>query len=334
MSEFRQDPVSGDWVIMAPERAKRPQEFLPPKRTRKPTPKQACPFENLEKTDNWPPIFMDPKDLKKWQVAVISNKYPALHHAHECGDLLASGPYHFREGIGYHDLVITRDHRKNIADLSRTEAVRTFTALQNRFHTIAKDPCMVYTSAFFNWGPTAGASLYHPHYQVLSLPIIPPAVEQSLKFSRVYFEKHRRCVHCEVLRFERRHKNRIIEENGTAIAVTPYAPRGRFEVSVYPKRHVSSFEKTSVRDLTGVASALQSVMKRIRKHLHDPDLNFFIHTSPLRDGKKYAHYHWHIDVIPKISIPAGFELSTGMDINMIDPDWLAALLKGKALKRT
>ena len=329
MSELRRDIVSGDWVIMAPERAKRPHDFLPEKKRRIPSPKSKCPFEKLEETGNWPPILLIPNNPRNWKVAVIPNKYPALTHTNVCGVVMKSGLYDYRAGTGYHDLVVSRDHRRNIADLPFKEAMFTFDAIRERFRMVKQDPCMMYVAAFFNWGPTAGASLFHPHYQMLSLPIIPPAVEQSLKGSATYFRKNHRCVHCDILKEERKVKKRIIAENAQAIAISPYVPKSRFEISIYPARHHASFEETPRKDMQGVVKILRFVLQAMKKRLHDPDLNFFIHSAPLRDGSSYRHYHWHIDVIPKILIPAGFELSTGVDINVIDPDWFAALLRGK-----
>lgn len=330
MSEFRQDPVSEDWIIVAPERAKRPDDFLPPRKKRPSTPKSACPFEDLKKSGNWPPLFLVPNDPRRWRVAAIPNKYPALVHGKSCFVPVADGPYVRASGIGYHDLIVTRDHRRNLADMSRKEAGELFAALVRRFHMADKDNCMAYVSVFYNWGSAAGASLYHPHYQVLTLPVIPADVEASLSGSAAYFKKHRRCVHCDILAYERKGKKRVIEENAGAIAFTPFVPKSRMEVSVYPKRHFPFFERTPESVLADAAALVGSMLRRVRKYLRDPDLNFFIHTGPIRDQRKYGHYHWHIDVIPKIyPPPGGFELSTGVDINAYDPDWLAAYLRGK-----
>lgn len=327
MSELRQDLVSGDWIIVAPERAKRPHDFLPKKLSRKPSPKSTCPLEDLEAAGNWPPILVSP-NRKNWEVAVVPNKYPALVHKEKCAKPLQGGPYRFYQGIGHHDLVITRGHRKNVAWLSLRKAVDLFRMFQRRYLMLAGDPCLDYVATWFNWGPTAGASVYHPHYQMLSLPIIPPDIAHSLRGSHAYFRTHHRCVHCEMLKFEARHKKRIVEENRGAVAVAPYVSRQPFELRVYPKRHLSVFERTRPADLTPFVAVLQSALRRIKRYLNDPDLNLFIHTAPLRDQRQYRHYHWHVEILPKISIPAGFELGTGVDIDVIDPDRAAAILRG------
>jgi len=132
-----------------------------------------------------------------------------------------------------------------------------------------------------------------------------------------------------MLRWERKEKKRVVEENGLAISISPFVPMEPFELKVFPKRHLPYFEHTPREDLRSVAHVLQSTLRKVTKKLNDPDYNFFIHTAPLKNQKRYRYYHWHIEIVPKIQIPGGFELSTGMDINVVDPDRVAAILKGK-----
>lgn len=338
MSELRQDLVSGDWIIMASERFHRPYNLLAQKKLRLESPKSTCPFEKLDESGNWPPISVFPplqgrsaKDLagalKNWKIVLIPNKYPALAHIAGCAATFSHGPNSFKNGSGEHDLLITRDHYKNFAWLDLDQATRVFQVLQDRYRALSKDRCNVYTSAFANWGPSAGASIFHPHYQVITLPIIPPDIEHSIQGSRKYFEKHGRCPHCVMLKFDVAEKKRVIAENGGAIAIVPYASREPFEVMVFPKKHLSYFEQSSPSATKSVAAVLQAALKKIHKQLNDPDYNFFIHTAPLK-GKGYGHYHWHIEILPKITELGGFELSTGVDINVVDPSEAASMLRG------
>ncbi|HUX35736.1 MAG TPA: DUF4921 family protein [Candidatus Paceibacterota bacterium] len=326
MSELRQDLVSGDWIILSTERAKRPHDLLEKKKKRRPTPISKCPFEDLQKSGNWPPIELQPGG-KDWRIAIIQNKYPALKHANICATHFKTGPYEQLDGIGRHELAITRSHDKNLAHLSEGEGLELFELLQRRYMKLKKDDCLRYTSTFFNWGENAGASLYHPHMQMITLPIIPPDISHSLNGSKNYFKKHRRCVHCDIIKFEEKNKKRIILKNDFAIAVAPFVSRQPFEIKVFPRNHQPHFEKTPLADLKGIVSALQEVLRKVEKNLNDPDLNFFIHTAPYKDPAHYKHYHWHIEVLPKISTMAGFELGTGVDINVVDPDAAAAMLK-------
>jgi UDPglucose--hexose-1-phosphate uridylyltransferase len=328
MSDLRQDLVSGDWIIVAPIRARRPYDFLLKKKARIPSPKSSCPFENLRKSGNWPPITAYPGE-KNWQIIVIPNKYPAVKQDEGSVKLFNRGPYRLVNGIGHHELVITRDHKKNLAHMGLNEGIRLFQAIQERYRALDKDPSVFCISTFFNWGGSAGASLYHPHYQLLTLPIIPSDIAHSLNGSHRYFKKYRRCVHCDMLRYEEKEKIRVIDKNGSAIAITPFVSREPFEVRIFPRRHQPCFEKMPARELKGVVAALQSSLRRIEKYLRDPDFNFFIHTAPLKNQQRYKHYHWHIEILPKISISAGFELSTGVEIDVVDPDQAAAILKGR-----
>jgi UDPglucose--hexose-1-phosphate uridylyltransferase len=328
MSDFRQDPVSGDWIIVAPERAKRPYDLLPRRKRRVPTPVSKCPFEDLRKSGNWPPIVVQlHKDKRDWQAVIIPNKYPALTHKSLCATTVPRGPYEFLEGIGHHDVLITRPHDKNIAHLTLEEGVCAFSLLQKRYRMLALDKCLVYALTFMNWGESAGASLYHPHFQVLSLPIIPPDVGHSLRGSRDYFRKNRRCVHCEMIKYELQAGSRIIFQNKNALAVAPFVSREPFEVRIYPRRHRPYFEKTPKIELEAIVAILQKTLLKIEKSLKDPDFNFFIHTAPLKRQSNYRHYHWHIEVLPKITVNAGFELGTGVEINVVDPDKAAAILR-------
>ncbi len=313
---------------MAPERAKRPHDFLPKKAKRRPSPKNKCPFEDLKKSGNWPPVLLVPND-KDWKIALIPNKYPALTHEQLCAVMVRRGPYELAQGVGHHEVLVTRAHDKNPAHVGPEDALLALEVLQRRYREFAKDKCLRYALSFFNWGASAGASLYHPHYQLLALPIMPPDVKHSLDGSHIYFKKHRRCVHCEMLKQELKEKSRVICENKYAAAVAPFVSRQELEVRIYPKRHRPCFEKTPRAELRGVVAVLREALLRIERKLNDPDLNFFIHTSPLKNQTTYAHYHWHIEILPKIFIPAGFELGTGVEINVIEPEKTAALLNGK-----
>ncbi|MBI4094927.1 MAG: HIT domain-containing protein [Candidatus Liptonbacteria bacterium] len=326
MSELRRDSVSRDWIIMAPDRAGRPHAAHAKKHVRRASPKRTCPFENLKASGNSAPIVSYPNDAR-WEVAVIPNKYPALVHHQACLTLRREGPYERAPGIGHHDLVVTRDHDKNFGALSRARALRVLLVLQERYRTLAKDRCLVYTSTFFNWGASAGASIYHPHYQVLTLPIIPPHIQHSLIGSKDYKRRYGRCVHCDMVKFEAKREKRIIYKDARAVAFAPFVSQQEFEFRIFPRRHLPFFEYTPVADLLAAARALQHTIRRMKTRLNDPDFNFFIHTAPLKEQRKHDHYHWHIEVLPKTSIAAGFELSTGVEINVVDPDTAAALLR-------
>lgn len=325
MSQFRKDPISGEWVIIAPERAKRLLRSVKIKMDAS-RDSGKCPFCDLEGTGNWPPV-VEYAEKGKWQAVVIPNKFPALHHGDRCPSATGSGPYALVEGLGHHELVVTRNHRKNFPALSGEHALQVFRLFADRYRSIDRDRCMAYLSIFGNWGASAGASQAHPHFQLIALPVIPPDVERSFRGAAEYFRKEKRCGHCDMLAYEQREKRRIIAENEYAVALAPFASKAPYTAIVFPKAHEAFFENASSAIHRGAAELLQYVLRRIKVKLGDPDNNFFIHTGPLADRRKHAHYHWHIEVVPKIGTPAGFELATGMYVNVVDPDMAAKTLR-------
>ncbi len=332
-SELRQDLVSGDWIVISPGRAKKHLQLLKKTGKRKKAPISGCPFENPVKNGNKPILLYGrkkeggKKEERDWQAMLIENKYPVFAHKNVCGRNFKYGPYSVVEGIGHHDIFITRDHNDNFSRLSKDSANLVFRAFRDRYLMLYNDPCLNYISIFQNWGPKAGATIYHPHYQIIALPIIPPDVGHSLSGSSHYFKKFKKCVHCVMIEWEKKFRRRIIYENKGAIVFTPFISREPFELRIFPKKHLPYFEDTPPKDLEWVVEALQKALMKIEKRLKDPDYNFFIHTAPILDKKKYKHYHWHIEIQPKISISAGFELGTGIEITVVDPDEAAKILR-------
>lgn len=340
-SSLRQDLVSGDWVVVAPGRTRRPHDLARRTARRVRASKRGCPFEDLKKSGHRP-IFTAPRG-EKWQVAFVPNKFPAFRHRNVCSVIGNHGPYAVTSGVGHHEVLVTRDHNKNFTHLSDRGRRQVFEALRDRYLMLTVDPCLAYISLFHNWGPAAGASLYHPHYQLAAIPVIPPDVAHSLRGSERYFKKTGKCVHCVMLAFERKERKRVIFENNEAIAFAPYVSRSAFEVRVFPKRHVPHFETTPDTQMDAVVEALHATLSSFERRLKNPDYNFFIHTAPLLRGVKprgghaalrgkkrdHRYYHWHIEAIPKLSIRAGFELGTGIEINAVDPDAAARILRGR-----
>jgi len=337
-SELRQDLVSGDWILIAPGRL-RYQDLgtrLKATKKRKIAPIKNCVFENpfLHVSNKVILKYAKPERVKfknhknnNWEILVLENKYPAVKHCDSSVKIQKKGLYATIAGIGHHDLVITRDHNANFPKLSFQEAFHVFEAFRDRYLMLLADSNIAYISIFHNWGPWAGASVYHPHYQILGIPVVPPDIGHSLRGSSVYFRRYKKCVHCFMIQEERREKKRIIAENKEAVAFAPYVSRAPFEIRIFPKRHEPYFENTFDEVLMGVTEILQKTLSLVQKNLHDPDYNFFIHTAPVKNKNYYRHYHWHIEVLPKFNIRAGFELGTGIEINIIDPDLAARILR-------
>ncbi len=344
LSELRQDLVTGEWVVVATARARRPNDFAKRIHSIRRQPKTDCPFEKFSshallaydaKGERFPThssgVRLDRKDRtylnRAWQVQVIPNKYPAFAQHGVCAVERTIGPHHWQDGVGFHEIVITRDHTKSIAEMSEKEVAVILHAYRERYLALKDDSCVEYISIFHNHGPSAGASISHPHSQIIAIPVIPPDVGRSLRGSAEYFKKNRTCVHCTMLAFERKEKTRILYENDRFTVLCPYVSRSAFEIHLFPRDHASEFEETSDRDLNAAADVIRRAIRAIGRSLNNPDYNFFIHTAPTAGGGAAHSYHWHIEIIPKTAIWAGFEIGTGIEISTISPESAAKYLR-------
>ncbi len=327
ISELRKDLVSGSWVIIAPKRIQRPFNFkgVPIFKRLKNSIKN-CPFEDPQLSGHEAPslILKSDKNKNQWAIQVVKNKYPALDGGTQ--KIKHEGPYELRDGIGVHEIVILKDHNKNLYQLSCPEMSRLIRAYVLRYQELSLLPYISYISIFHNSGPSAGASIDHPHSQIMALPIIPPDVEHSIRGSLNFHRKTGKCVHCVMIDFEKKSRKRVIFENKKFIAFAPFASNQSFEVRIFPKKHSPQFEFMSAEDIKCFSDALGAVLKKINKALGGPDYNFFIHTAPVA-AFYYTHYHWHMEILPKRETYAGLELSTDVIIVSTSPEDAAKILK-------
>ncbi len=326
VSELRQDVVSGAWVVIATGRAKRPHEFLKERRVPFNQPKRTCPFEKLH--NNALVVYASDGEHKdnNWWVQVIPNKYPAFGRG-TCAVFRKVGLYRLTNGVGFHEVVVTRDHTRSLAQMSDEEAEIIFRAYQDRYLAVKDDECVEYISILHNHGRASGATISHPHSQIMAIPVIPPDFWRSIKGTEKYFKEHKDCIYCLILRYEGRVKDRIIYENDHFMVIAPYASKIAFEMRVVPKRHSSHFELTGVKEREALANAVRTALAKLYTGLHNPDYNFFIHTAPTAEMEKFHYYHWHLEILPKTSIWAGFEISTGIEISAIRPEDAAKFLR-------
>jgi UDPglucose--hexose-1-phosphate uridylyltransferase len=181
-------------------------------------------------------------------------------------------------------------------------------------------------SIFHNHGPSAGASIAHPHSQIITTPLIDTDLRGALGNAEHYFRDHQKCVYCEMNEWEKRSGQRIVFENEDFLVVCPFASKTAFQVIVTPKKHLPYFERITEKEKWGLAEAFQTTIKKIHKALNDPDYNFYLHTAPC-DGKNHEYYHWHWTILPKTSTWAGFEIGTRMEISTIEPEKAAEYLR-------
>ncbi len=332
VSTFRKDILSGEWILVATGRRSRPgaEKIKSEKRTSFPI--GNCPFENPQENNEtavlWyaKPEVSASDSIDDWFLQVIPNKYPVLSPHQVCPVLNPVGPYQVMDGVGFHEVIITRDHEKTMADMTIGEIGLILRAYIERFVSIKNEDCIEYILIFHNHGPRAGASVSHPHSQLIALPIIPPDVARSLDGSRLYFGKNKICAHCAILDFELSEKIRIIYENEEFVAFCPYAPRSSFEVRIYPRAHQAHFESINYETRKNLAAAFKAVLEKIRGAMNDPDYNFLIHTAPAKNNNE-EHYHWHVEVLPRINIWAGLELGTGIVVVAVSPEEAAETLR-------
>lgn len=323
LSELRQDLVSGAWVVIATGRSKRPDDFKN-KQEQKPDENLAdcffCDTAKLPKS-----VLIYEKSPGDWSLAVVPNKYPAFDCSNKL-DRRMEGPFSVVNGVGYHEVIITRAHDKHIALLSTAQVMEIINAYQDRYLNLMNKRFVDYISIFHNHGRAAGASISHPHSQLIAMPVIDPDVYRSLNGSENYWHQNKKCVHCVMISWEKENKKRVVFENKDFIAFCPFASRSAFEVRIYPKFHAPYFERITPESRIQLAETLRMVLSKINIGLDNPPYNFFIHTAPC-DGKDYPHYHWHFEIMPKTSIWAGFELSTGIEISTIEPEKAAEFLR-------
>lgn len=336
VSELRKDLVSGDWVVIATGRGRRPHAFAQRKRIKDRQLISQCPFEDPQASGNGEPLLIyyeegktkrvkgAKKRIKEWSLQVIGNKYPAFGPG-DCSDYYKEGPYTLMDGAGFHEVIITRDHKKHIALLPLEKVEEIIKAYQERYLALMEHKCVNYISIFYNHGREAGATVSHPHSQLVAIPVLPSDVRRSLRGAKKYYKKHKKCVHCKMLKWEREER-RVIFQNEHFIVYAPFVPRTAFELRVYPRKHKSNFEKMTSIERKYLAEALKTALYKLYKGLNDPAYNFFLHTAPC-DGRNYGYYHWHFEIWPKTETWAGFELGTGIEISTIEPEQVAKYLR-------
>lgn len=323
-SELRQDIVTGDWVVIATGRAKRPDEFAAFERA---VPEDAHdPFANPEESGQEKDVLIYRRGDGDWSLRVFPNKYPALSHTKMACDL-SDGPYFAMAGVGYHEIVVTHDPKNSLALLETWQAAEMLDAYQERYLALMNKKSVNYIQIFHNHGKEAGASIAHPHSQILAIPVVSPYIDLELSGAERYFRRNKHRVYEVMAEYEGEQKERVIFENEHCIAFCPFASRVAFEVWILGKRPNPYFERITDEEKFAFAEALQKALSAIYKGLNDPPYNFYIHTSPC-DGQAYSHYQWHIEILPKPSTPwAGFELSTGIEISTIQPEMAAEYLR-------
>ena len=330
MPELRRDPVVGRWVIIATERSRRPSDFppAPPRRTEGP-----CVFCAGQEASTPDEVWASRPDggapnKPGWRVRVVPNKFPALRIEGEL-DPAGEGLYDRMNGVGAHEVVIEApEHDAALDRLPVEHMAEVFRAYRERVLDLAKDPRLEYVLVFKNHGEAAGASLEHTHSQLIATPIVPIMVQEELAGGLQHLKIRKRCIWCDIVRQERQGGGRIIADGEGFVALCPFAPRFPFETWILPAGHRSGYEETSPEELLPLGRLVSRVLGRMARSLADPPFNLMLHTAPLR-AKNLDHFHWHLEIIPKLTRVAGFEWGTGFFINPVPPEDAARHLRGE-----
>lgn len=330
-SELRFDLISKDWVIIATNRGKRPEMFKKEKRKKIKIPQKNCPFCQINSQKKPVLIFPTKNKInqeipKNWTLVVIPNKFPAFISCPKL-DKKNEGPfYQTINAAGFHEVVVTKDHEKSIAQFSIPQIKEVIDSYHQRYLILMKEKFVNYISIFHNHGTEAGASIIHPHSQIITTPLIDSDLKKALFNSKKYFQKTKKCIYCEMNEWEIKSKKRFIFENENFLAICPFASKAAFEVIISPKKHLPYFEQITEIEKLQLAEIFKVVLNKIYKALNDPAYNFYLHTAPC-NGEKYPYYHWHWTILPKTTIWAGFEIGTHMEISTIQPEKAAEYLR-------
>jgi len=336
MPELRKDPVIGRWVIIAEERALRPHDFISERDDAGSG--SFCPFCAGNETKTPPEIFAyreaggEPNG-PGWKVRVVPNKFPVLRVEGGLGKR-AKGMYDRMQGVGAHEVFIeTPDHETTITGLPDDHVTHILSAFRERLVDLRRDARLVYGMLFKNVGRSAGASLEHSHSQLIVTPVIPTRVCEEIAGSKKFYEYRDRCVFCDILDQELSVEERLVMVTDRFVALAPYASRFPFETWILPRRHSSHFETMTWEEMEDLAFILKRTLSRIEDALDHPPYNFMIHTGPMQTGPM-DHYHWHVEIIPRVTNTAGFEWGTGFYINPVTPEAAAEFLVKTAERRS
>jgi UDPglucose--hexose-1-phosphate uridylyltransferase len=330
LSEFRQDIVSQHWVLFAPNRSKRPEDFGQEPATPDPSTLSVkddkcvfCPGNegfNLE-------IVSQPAG-KDWKVRVIPNKFEALGHT---GGRHRNDFYSVREGIGDHEVIITRPHNVLTAFLPDDILDANLAIYQERMRELSNHSEVQYVHILQNHGKLGGASMLHPHSQIFATPFVPEHLHDEVVGSYVYFEQHGACVYCEMLLYELAEKQRVVVDDEDFLVFTPFAARVPYALRIIPKRHMAAFTDMNVKERKSLVRVLRQSLQKLFYKLNNPPYNYYIHSLPVSHQVMTRYddrsYHWHLEILPRLNIWGGFELGSDVYVNTIMPETAADLLR-------
>ena len=329
MSEFRQDPTTREWVLLASERAARPDEFAQRERPPAPAWDPDCPFcpGNEHRTPEVE-TFRIAADAG-WQVRVVANKYPALTPTGSLTRRHQGGLFTAMDGVGIHEVIIeTPHHARPLAAMEPAEVENVLVAYRERYNILRRDPRIKLILIFRNQGERAGTSLAHPHSQLVATPLVPPPIRRKHEVARVYYDDTGRCIYCDLREAEVAAEERIVFQSQHFTVLQPFASRVPYETWILPNRHVPAFGDVADEEIADLAVVLRETLRALTAQLPHLAFNYVIQTAPVGEAD-LKYYLWHVQIIPRLTTIAGFELGSGMSISTALPEETARLLRGR-----
>jgi UDPglucose--hexose-1-phosphate uridylyltransferase len=333
MPELRQNFFTKEWVIIATERAKRPEE-LATHRVVQPIPEfvESCPFCPGNESKTPPEVLRYPANSNPWAVRVIPNKFAALSSEVQPTRSLQ----HLRrriDGFGFHEVIIdSPDHSRFMGLLSDAQVASILRVYKERYNALSLDHRVNHITIFKNHGTDAGASLQHPHSQLIATPVIPSQVRHRLFEALRHYDDAGECMFCHMVEREVEDQTRVVLKSERFVAMEVFASATPFATHIFPLRHMASFGDISEMEVVDLARVLRTLLAKIYVGLENPDLNFTVRSGPA----EYAgarHFHWYVSVIPRLTRVAGFELGSGMFINTVLPEAAAEFLRKVAVEK-
>jgi UDPglucose--hexose-1-phosphate uridylyltransferase len=331
MPQLRQDPTTKEWVIIAAERSKRPHDFIKTKTPiEKPLYKEVCPFcqgnEHLTPHESLAYRSGGRADSQGRWVRVIPNKFPALSPEGSL-EREETGFFRMMDGVGIHEVVIENPiHNQLLPLMEDTQVEEVLLIYRERYLALREDPRIKLVIVFKNHGEAPGTSLDHPHSQLVGTSVVPSNIRKKLEEAARYYDDHGRCVYCDSIEEELKSGKRIVMDTERFVVLQPFASRSPFETWIVPKEHQASFGLISMEDSKRFAKVLKITLLKLYSKLNNPDYNYVIHTSPIKDEQE-DYYHWHLQIIPRLTTPAGFEMGSGIYINVSFPEETAQFLR-------
>ncbi|MHB8215401.1 MAG: galactose-1-phosphate uridylyltransferase [Candidatus Sulfotelmatobacter sp.] len=336
MPELRQNFFTKEWVIIATERAKRPEELAthrPPQTV--PSFVENCPFCPGNESKTPPEVMRSPaNESEPWAVRVIPNKFAALSSEVQPTRSLQ----HLRrrvEGFGFHEVIIdSPDHSSAMALLPDAQVARILGVFKDRYNSLSTDQRINHVTIFKNHGADAGASLQHPHSQLIATPVIPSQVRHRLHEALRHYDDAGECMFCHMVEREVEDQTRVVLKSELFVAMEVFASATPFATHIFPLRHMATFGEITATEIQDLARVLRTLLAKMYVGLENPDLNLMVRSGP-SDYVGARHFHWYVSVIPRLTRVAGFELGSGMFINTVLPEAAAEFLRNiKAEKST